>query len=68
MASAELFSVEQTRKEILEDGFSYRSDSVIGERVDAIAKRGFPFKTEEGLDFCKLSTIDDEVSECHAAD
>jgi len=36
-------------------------DPVIGKRVDEIAKKGFPFKTEEGLDFCKLNTLDDKV-------
>jgi hypothetical protein len=62
MAFTDLSSIQRTKQDILEQGFSCHLDPVIGERVDAIAQKGFPFKTEEGLDFCKLNTVDDEVS------
>jgi hypothetical protein len=33
-----------------------------GKRVDEIAQKKFLFKTEEGLDFGTLNTLDDKVS------
>jgi hypothetical protein len=62
MGFTDLSSIQRTKQDILEQGFSCHLDPVIGERVDAIAQKGFPFKTEEGLDFCKVNTVDDEVS------
>jgi hypothetical protein len=55
-------STEELKKAIEKDGFFYEIDSIIGKRVDEFAKKGYPFKTEEGLDFCKLNTLDDKVS------
>ena len=54
-------STKTPRESILEDGVFYVKDPVIGKRVDKIAKKGFPFKMEKGLDFCKLNTLDDKV-------
>lgn len=62
MASFESLTTEQLRRTILDHGFCYQTDPVVGERVSEIAEKGFPFKTEEGLDFCKLSTFDDKES------
>ena len=62
MASVESSTTEQFRQAILDDGFCYLADLNIGERVNQIAAKGFPFKTEEGLAFIKLSTFDDKVS------
>lgn len=62
MASIESSTTEQFRQAILDDGFFYLADPNIGERVNQIAAKGFPFKTEEGLAFFKLSTFDDEAS------
>jgi hypothetical protein len=56
------FSVEDTRKSILEDGFSYIEDPVVGERVLEIAEKGSPLLLEEGLEFCKLNVLNNEVS------
>lgn len=53
---------EDPRKSILEDGVFCVEDPVVGKRVDEIAQKGFPFKTEDGLDFCKLNALDDKVS------
>ena len=55
-------TIEQIRKRILEDGFFCEINPACGERVDKINKKGFPFNTEEGLDFFKISTVDDKVS------
>jgi len=62
MASIESSTIEQLRQAIFDDGFCYQADSTIGKRVDEIAAKGFPFTKEEGLEFCKLSTFDDEAS------
>ncbi|KAI9765873.1 MAG: hypothetical protein M1839_005289 [Geoglossum umbratile] len=58
--TSESSSTEEPRKAIEKDGFFCRVDPIIGKRVDEFAKKGYPFKTEEGLDFCKLNTLDDE--------
>lgn len=62
MIFEKLSSTEIIKRNILEYGFSYQSDSIIEKRVDAIAERNFSFKIEEDLDFYKLSTINDEIS------
>ena len=62
MASFGSLSTEQLRRAILDHGFCYQPDPVVGERVTEMQQNGFPFKTVEGLDFCKLSTFDDKVS------
>ena len=62
MASTTSLPVEDPQKSILEDGVFCAEDPVVGSRVDEIAQKGFPFKTEEGLDFCKINALDDEVS------
>jgi hypothetical protein len=48
-------------QDILRDGVFFRPDPIIGPRVDAMMKNGPQFKTEEGLDFCRASTVDNEV-------
>jgi hypothetical protein len=62
MASTNSLPAEDPQKSILEDGVFCTEDPVVGKRVDEIAQKGFPFKTEEGLDFCKINVLDDEVS------
>jgi len=62
MASTNSLPGEDPQKAILEDGVFRTEDPVVGNRVDEIARKGFPFKTEEGLDFCKINALDDEVS------
>ena len=62
MASVESSTIEQFRQAILDDGFCHLADPNIGERVNQIAAKGFPFKTEEGLAFFKLSTFDEKAS------
>ena len=53
---------EQLREIILTYGFYHQQDFITGKRVDEIAERGFPLKTDEGLYLCKESTFDNEVS------
>lgn len=60
MASTNSLPAEDPQKAILEKGVFCAEDPVVGKRVDEIARKGFPFKTEEGLDFCKTNALDDE--------
>lgn len=53
---------EQLREIILKHGFYHQQDFIAGKRVDEISERGFPLKTDEGLNLCKASTFDNEVS------
>lgn len=62
MASTTSLQAEGLLKPILEDGIFCAEDAIVGQRVDGIAQKRFPFKTAEGLDFCKLNTLDDKVS------
>ena len=45
------------------NGFFWVSDKVVGKRVDKIIEAGYPFDKKDGLIFCRLSTVGDEVSE-----
>ncbi len=44
-------------------GFFWVSDKAVGERVDKIIETGYPFDKKDGLVFCRISTVGDEVSE-----
>lgn len=46
---------------IVRHGLYHQQDSIFGRKVDELSGKGFPFKTEEGLAFCKLYTFDNEV-------
>jgi hypothetical protein len=61
MAST-IFSLEDAKKSILEEGFFDLNDPAIGEHILKMAEKGFPFFTEYGLDFCKDHVLDDKVS------
>lgn len=54
--------MDDTRKSILDDGFFYVEDPVVGERVLEIAEKGSSLLLEEGQEFCKLNVLNDEVS------
>lgn len=62
MASENSSTIANIKNAILENGFSCDIDPLVGNRVDKIVQEGFPFKSEEGLDFCKLNTLDNMVS------
>jgi hypothetical protein len=46
---------------ILRDSVFFQPDPIIGPRVDAMMKKGPQFKTEEGLDFYRANTVNNEV-------
>ena len=50
-------------KSVRDNGFFWVSDHAVGQRVDKIIKMGYRFDTKDGLNFCRLSTVSDEVSE-----
>lgn len=50
---------------LLEEGVVFFEDPEIGKRVSEFDKKGFPFQTEEGLDFCQRSTLNDTASSVH---
>ncbi|OQU97149.1 hypothetical protein CLAIMM_03127 isoform 3 [Cladophialophora immunda] len=62
MANGQSTSTRPPQVSILEDGVFCVEDAVIGKRVKEIEEKGFPFKTLDGLEFCKLHTFDDEAS------
>jgi hypothetical protein len=47
---------------LLEEGVVVFEDPEIGKRVSEFEEKGFPFQTEEGLDFCQRSTLNDAAS------
>lgn len=48
---------------VREKGFFWVSDKAVGKRVDKITETGYPFDKKEGIIFCRISTVGDEVSE-----
>ena len=55
-------SSEDIVAKVVSDGFFCKANPNIGQRVDNMVAGGLQFKSEEGLDFCKVHTFDDEVS------
>jgi hypothetical protein len=62
MAKVGPSSTRTPRESILKDGVFCVEDASIGDKVEEIEKKGFPFKTLDGLEFCKLYTFDDKVN------
>ena len=58
-------SEADVRKTFSKDAYFYVEDPAIGECVKAMRGNGFPIESEEGLDFCKQSVLDDTVSRLH---
>ncbi len=55
-----LVSAEVTQQ-ITSNGFWAQEDPAVGKRVDDIVQQGFQFKTEQGLELCKVTALDDTV-------
>lgn len=55
-------SDELSRRKLDEDGFVVLRGSAFGQRFDGFARKGLPFKTANGLDFCKVNVLNDVVS------
>ncbi|EFZ02026.1 hypothetical protein X797_010919 [Metarhizium robertsii] len=54
------FSLEVAEKALEENGFFDLEDPAMGEYVEQMERRSFPFVSEYGLDFCKERVLDDE--------
>lgn len=48
---------------LIEEGVFFLDDPEVGRRFQEIKEKRFPFQTVEGLEFCRISTLQDEVSE-----
>jgi len=62
MTSIQQSSMERTRKAIIEHGFFFEHDAALGHLVDVMDKDGVPFASAGGLEFCKISVLDNPVS------
>lgn len=62
MGSVEESTIAQWSDRVRERGCFWTLDPVVGKRVDKIIEAGFPFDRKDGLIFCRLGSIDDEVS------
>lgn len=51
-----------------EDGFVVLKESAFDQRFDDFVKKGLPFKSANGLDFCRATVLDDIVSKHYTLD
>ncbi|PGG98887.1 hypothetical protein GX51_06534 [Blastomyces parvus] len=61
MASSKPLQPEDLVTSIETEGFFSIADAAIGRRVDEFAAKHYPFRTLEGLDFCKTNALDEKV-------
>ena len=61
MANETSFVDEVTEKSLFDDGFIDLHDSGVGEHISELERKGFPYFTEYGLDFCKTEVLDNQV-------
>ncbi|KAJ6001019.1 hypothetical protein N7481_001428 [Penicillium waksmanii] len=55
------FTLDVARHCLLEEGFFDLNDSTVGNRVSEMERRGFPYLTEYGMDFCKQFAFDERI-------
>jgi len=53
--------LDQIVARILRDGFYCEGSAAIGPKVDRMIETGLQFKSEDGLEFCKFHTFDNEI-------
>ncbi|KAK1754138.1 hypothetical protein QBC47DRAFT_385845 [Echria macrotheca] len=56
----EIFSLEVAKKSLDEEGFIRLNDLELGNDISQMQQRGFPFWSEDGLDFCRKHVLADE--------
>jgi hypothetical protein len=56
----------EVTEQVISNGFWAQEDAAVGKLVDDIVKQGFQFKTEQGLELCKVTALDDPVSRSNA--
>lgn len=65
MASTASPTWQQIKAALDEHGFFCLPEKEIGSRYAEFESKEFPCKTIEGLDFCKINTLDDLVSKVY---
>ncbi|KAI0388406.1 hypothetical protein F5Y17DRAFT_452932 [Xylariaceae sp. FL0594] len=55
------FTLDVAKRALLEEGLLTLDDSLIGEAISEMERRGFPYFTEYGLDFCKRFAFDARI-------
>lgn len=55
-------SGDLSRERLDGDGFVVLRGSVFGERFESFVRKGLPFKSADGLDFCRVTALDEIVS------
>ncbi|KAM4058165.1 hypothetical protein HRG_014529 [Hirsutella rhossiliensis] len=60
MASTRI-SPEVAKKSLMEEGFSYVQDPALGEAISEMQRRGFPYNSEYGLDFCEQHVLNERI-------
>lgn len=61
MASTTALSMS-AEESLFEDGFFYARDAALGEDISEMQRRGFPYYSSYGLDFCQQYVLN-EVSQ-----
>lgn len=56
-------ALTQSEVSLIEEGVFFLEDPEVGRRVQDITEKRFPFQTAEGLEFFRISTLQDDVSE-----
>jgi hypothetical protein len=62
MAATPVNSVENIQSAISKDGFFFAQDPVLGQRIQQMDDDAVPFASAGGLQFCKTTTLDNQVS------
>lgn len=57
-------ALAQSEACLIEDGVFFLDDAEVGRRFQEINEKRFPFQTVEGLDFCRITTLQDERIRC----
>jgi hypothetical protein len=63
MSKSTPMALAQSEACLIEEGVFFLDDPEVVRRVQEINEKRFPFQTVTGLDFCRISTLQDDVSE-----
>lgn len=62
MVPSQSSSAADARNAILENGFFFVHDALLGQLIEKMDKDGIPFASAGGLQFCKTNVLDNPVS------
>ena len=57
-----------SREKLDEDGFVVLRESAFGQRFEDFVRKGLPFKSADGLNFCRATALEDIVSKLYTVD